>query len=202
MDFLCTTKLSPSTQYAVWFSLQALQMRVVAIVDKPEPWRAALIELSPREPALNAVDEPCPTTHSVGVLSWAGAVVGSRSATPEAVGTTVVWTRTVSPTSLWHHPVEPYLSQHSSQDAKGRESIKLESSPTEGEGIHCPRLRFRFPGHKWGKLAVQSACKEVNLWNKGEGRKLFEHHRVKHPFSIFRKIRGTKICHGVLNTRD
>ena len=24
-------------------SLQALQMRVVAVIDKPEPWRAALI---------------------------------------------------------------------------------------------------------------------------------------------------------------
>ena len=63
------------------------------------------------------------------------------------------------------------LCQDSSQDAKGRESVKLESSPTKGEGIHCPCPRFRFPGHKWCKLAVQSACKEVNLWNKGEGRK-------------------------------
>ena len=85
------------------------------------------------------------------------------------------------------------LRQDSSQDAKGRESIKLESSPTAGEGIHCPRRRSRFPGHKCGKLAVQSACKEVNLWNKGEGRKLFEHHRVKHPFSIVPKIPEMKI---------
>ena len=94
------------------------------------------------------------------------------------------------------------LRQDSSQDAKGRESIKLGSSPTEGEGIHCSCPSFRFPGHKWGKLAVQSACKEVNLWNKGEGRKLFEHHRVKHPFSIVPKIPGMKIRHGVLNALD
>ena len=59
------------------------------------------------------------------------------------------------------------LRQDSSQDAKGRESIKFENSPTEGEGIHCPLPRFCFPGHKRGKLAVQSACKKVNLWNKG-----------------------------------
>ena len=124
--------------------------------------------------------------------------MGGRSATPEAVGTTFGWTRTVSPTSLWYHPVEPLPRLF-----PGRKSIKLESSPTEGEGIHCPRPRFRFPGHKWGKLAVQSACKEAKLWNKGEeGRKLFEHHRVKHPFIIVPKILGMKICHGVLNARD
>ena len=48
MDFQWTTKLSPSTECAVVLLFgsplsKALQMRVVAIVDKPEPWRAALI---------------------------------------------------------------------------------------------------------------------------------------------------------------
>ena len=70
------------------------------------------------------------------------------------------------------------------------------------QSIHRPRPRFRFPGHKKGKLAVQSACKEVNLRNKREDSKLFEYHMVKHPFIIVLKIPGMKICHGVLNYQD
>ena len=40
----------------------SLQMKVVAVVDQPEHWRAALIYSSPREPALNEGDAPCPVS--------------------------------------------------------------------------------------------------------------------------------------------
>ena len=73
--------------------------------------------MSPREPALNEGDAPCPTSHSVAEgLSQASAFVGGRSAAPEAVGTMVGVDQNVlhpSGTILFN------LCQHSSQDAKG-----------------------------------------------------------------------------------
>ena len=52
------------------------------------------------------------------VFPGLNSIVGGRSATPDAVGTMVGWTRTVLPTSQLHHPVEPLPAP--SLDAKGR----------------------------------------------------------------------------------